>query len=171
MNEVQALIDKARELVKPHSYYEVAKRLGIATQTLSRVRNRGGTLDNEASVKLAGLLGQPEMDVITLMERERAKTPEKREFWEKRLPRIVPVVAIMGLTTGVTYVTQVVREDGLTTISQAIHYAHALRRWLRQTAYGLGRCAARMVYKGESMLDARMPLTVHRMFPLLSARQ
>lgn len=130
MNDIQALIDKARELVQPHSYYEVAQRLGIATQTLSRVRNRGGTLDNEAAVKLAALLGQPEIDVINLMERARAKTPEKKAFWEKRLPRSLPVVAIMGITTGVTQFTGAVVRD----LTPYTLCAVAVRRWIRQTA-------------------------------------
>lgn len=99
-----ALIDKARTLCQPPTYYRLAKKLEIGHQTLSRVRNRGGTLDNEAATRLAELLGQPPMDVIAIMESERAKTPEKKAFWERRLPRFVPVVASLGIITGVTYV-------------------------------------------------------------------
>jgi hypothetical protein len=147
MNDIQTLIDKARQIVQPHSYYEVARRLGIATQTLSRVRNRGGTLDNEAAVKLAALLGQPELDVIALMERERAKTPEKKAFWESRLPRGMPVVAYLGIITGVTCVTAkayLLQE----VIRHAIHYAQYLYMRTGQTAYGLGRYAPKIGLQG-----------------------
>jgi transcriptional regulator with XRE-family HTH domain len=82
MRESLSLIDKARELCEPPSWYQLAKRLGVNHATLSRVINRGGTLDNESCVKLAALLGTPVIDVIAVMEKDRARTPKKREFWE-----------------------------------------------------------------------------------------
>jgi hypothetical protein len=117
------LIDKARSLCSPPTYYRLAKQLKIGHQTLSRVRNRGGTLDNEAATRLAELLGQAPMDVIAIMEAERAKTPEKKAFWENRLPRVMPLVAYLGIISGVNHVTEV-RAEGLTTTSQLIHYAY-----------------------------------------------
>lgn len=133
-----ALIDKARSLCVPSTDYQLAKKLGISHATLSRCRHRNGTLDNEAATKLADLLQQDRYEVIAIMEAERARTPEKKAFWESQLPRLLPVVALLGITTGVTCITeQVVRP--VDTV-----YIMRIRRWLRalgQTACGLGRCA------------------------------
>lgn len=101
------LIDKARSLCIPQTDYQLAKRLGINHATISRCRHRGGTLDNEAATRLAELLAQDPMDVIAIMESERAKTPEKKAFWENRLPRVMPLVAYLGIISGVTHVTEV----------------------------------------------------------------
>lgn len=132
-----ALIDKARSLCEPPTDYQLAKRLGINHATLSRCRHRGGTLDNEAASKLADLLGQDRYTVIAVMEVERAKTPQKKAFWEQQLPRVMPVVAALGITAGVTYITV----KGLTTveaISRLIHYAKYLYiRPVRRTGFAL----------------------------------
>lgn len=143
-----ALIDKARTLCAPPTDYQLAKRLGINQATVSRCRNRGGTLDNEASTRLAELLGQDPYDVIAIMELERAKTPEKKAFWESKLPRLVPLVAYLGIISGVTQFTDS-SAKGLTITSPFIHYAKWLRFLLRRIttpraadgALRLGGCA------------------------------
>lgn len=116
------LIDKAKTLCQPPTDYKLAKQLGIATQTISRMRHKNGTLDNEAATKLAELLGQDPYDVIAVMELERAKTPEKKAFWERKLPRFLPLVAHVGIISGVSYVTS---KAVLTSevVRQLIHYA------------------------------------------------
>lgn len=139
------LIDKARSMCSPPTDYQLAKRLGISHATISRCRRKGGTLDNEAASRLADLLGQDPYDVIAIMEVERAKDPEKRAFWESKLPRLVPVVAILGIITGVTPVTgRANYQEGTT--SPAIHYAQYVWRVLRRKMFGdaaarLGCCA------------------------------
>lgn len=147
-----SLIDKARTMCEPPTDYQLAKRLHISHATISRCRHRRGTLDNEAATRLAELLGQEPYDVIAVMELERAKDPKKRAFWESKLPRIVPVVAYLGIITGVTQFTSS-EAKGLTTVSQLIHYAQLFARWavsrwhmLRQTGFALG-LRPRMVYK------------------------
>lgn len=117
------ILDKAREMCAPPTWYALAKRLHVQNSTLTRCRLHGGTLDNEASYRLAELLGQEPMDVIRIMEYERARDPEKRAFWEKQLPRVLPVVAYLGIITGT--VTQLT-PAGTEVVEQAIHYA----QWL-----------------------------------------
>lgn len=126
-----ALIDKARTMCSPPTDYQLAKRLGLHTATLSRMRNRGGTLDNEAATRLAELLGQEPYDVIAIMEVERAKDPKKRAFWESKLPRLVPVVASLGIATGVTYITMKAPAP-LEVVRHLIHYAQSLYMRTRQ---------------------------------------
>lgn len=112
------LLDRAKALCLPPTDYQLAKRLGINDATISRCRRKNGTLDNEAAVRLARLLEQDPLTIIAVMETERAKTPEKKAFWENQLPRLLPMVATLGITIGVTHVSEVVRHF--------IHYAHWL---------------------------------------------
>lgn len=154
------LIDKAKSLCSPPTDYQLAKRLGISHATISRCRRKNGTLDNEAALRLARLLEQDPLEVIAIMETERAKTPEKKAFWENQLPRIVPVVAYLGTIIGVTYVSEGPRLTTLL-VRHLIHYAQYLYirtaksrlelrlRRLRQTRYALGRSAAKIVLRGE----------------------
>lgn len=139
------LIDKARSLCTPPTDYELAKRLGIKSSTISRCRRRGGTFDNEAALRLAQFLGQPPLDVIAIMEAERATTPEKRRFWENQLPRCLPLVAIVGAVSGLLTTIPV---NSLYIMRSRLRRA-ATSRWhmLRQTGYALGRYAPRMVYE------------------------
>lgn len=160
------LIDKARTMCAPATDYQLAKRLGIKQQTISRCRMKGGTLDNEAATRLAELLGQEPYDVIAIMEVERAKDPKKRAFWESKLPRLVPVVAILGITAGVTNFT-----DGVVRQLDELYIMRSrIRRWLGLTAFGLGRYAPRTVYKGKSLSAILRPFT-WQASPVLSVLQ
>lgn len=89
-----ALLDKARDLCSPPTDYRLAKVLGISNSTISRCRQRGGTLDNEAAARLAAFLEQDFKTVVSLIELDRAKSPKSREFWEKLAPRMVPSLVI-----------------------------------------------------------------------------
>lgn len=134
------MLDKAREMCSPASWYELAKRLHVKNSTLTRCRLHGGTLDNEAAYRLAQLLGQDPLDVIRVMEYERARDPDKRAFWEKQLPRLVPVVAILGIITGVNHIT----DGGPQLASYSANNLYIMRSAMRRLWGLLTRRAARM---------------------------
>jgi ABC-type Fe3+ transport system permease subunit len=139
MTNTEKLLDKARRLCKPDTWYALAKRLGISQQRLSNCRTRHATLNNEAAFKLAALLRMPVADVIAYMEEDRAKAADDEEratFWSHQLPRVLPAIAIGtalllavpgDLIAGPTKLT-----SNITTLL-AIHYAN-FRRWLRNRA-------------------------------------
>lgn len=144
------IAEKIRATTETGTNYATAKALGISQSNLKQILDGSRNLGIEACVRAAELLKQPLSEIIAEVEMSRAHSPEKKAFWEKRLPRILPAVAIWGLIAGVNQFTGVVRGEGLTTVSQAIHYAYWRRRLgLRllarillpipgRTAYGLG---------------------------------
>lgn len=171
-----ALAEKVRERTNTGTDYAVAKALGISQSNLAKILEGKRGFGNEACFRAAEILGQDPKDIIAELELHRAG-PDKKQFWEKRLPRILPAVAIWGLAAGVTHVTlddsPVVR-NGLTTTLHAIHYAHValfILTVLGLTAFGLGRYAAKMVYKVKSALEARMVPTAQETAPVRSWRQ
>lgn len=94
MTHTIQLLDKARDLCSPPTDYQLAKVLGLSRQTISRCRNHGGTLDNKAVRDLARFLEQPFETVLALVELDREKDPQRRSYWEKVAPRVVPSLVV-----------------------------------------------------------------------------
>lgn len=97
MNNTQQLLDRAREMCQPPTWYRLAKCTGIRQQQISRCVAQGKTLDNKSVWKLAKFIGQPLGDVLALVELDRAKKPSDRNFWEHVAPRILPSLVIAVL--------------------------------------------------------------------------
>ena len=100
MRNTTALLDRAKRLCEPPTDYQLAKRLGISAQRLSNWRRREQTPDNEGAWKIAEILGPPIPEVIAYIEEDRAKTPEERERWTARLPRLLSALAIAAWIAG-----------------------------------------------------------------------
>lgn len=91
---VELLLERARLLCDPPTWYQLAKRTGIAETTISRCRRRGGTLGDINAWKLAQLLGLDAQTVLAYMAEDRAQDQKTREFWRHQLPRLLPAIAI-----------------------------------------------------------------------------
>lgn len=94
MNNTQALLDKARELCSPPTWYRLAKASGISQPQISRAVATGKTLDNKSVWKLAKFIGQDFEQVLSLVELDRAKKEKDREFWERIAPRVLPSLVV-----------------------------------------------------------------------------
>lgn len=94
MNNTQALLDKARELCSPPTWYRLSKATGIPQPQVSRCIAQGKTLDNKSVWKLAKFIGQDFEQVLSLVEIDRAKKEKDREFWERIAPRVLPSLVV-----------------------------------------------------------------------------
>jgi transcriptional regulator with XRE-family HTH domain len=94
--------------------YAVSRALGISQSNLKRVLEGKRNLGTESCVRAAELLRLPVTEVLAEVGVESAKTPEKKAFWEKRLPRILPTLVAWGAGVGALTTHEVLR---------AIHYA------------------------------------------------
>jgi hypothetical protein len=123
MTNTLALLERARALCDPPSWWELHKRTGIAQPTISRCVKHGGTLDNRGAFALAQLLDMAPAVVVAYCEEDRAKTDEQRAFWRRFLPRLLSAAGLaLGLIT-----TQGPSAPAAGT-SQAIHSTNRLRR-------------------------------------------
>lgn len=144
----QELLDKARSLCSPPTDYELAKRLGISKQTISRCRRHAGTLDNEGMVRLARFLEQDIETIMPLIELDRVKDDKSRAFWEKLAPRLVPSLVIGLLAAAAPgrseAVSPVSIRDATSSyvVEQLIHYAKYVLGWVRR-ARSLSRASYR----------------------------
>ena len=75
-----ALLERARKLCEPQTWYQVSKRTGIKEATISRCRLHRKTLSNINAYKLAKLVGLDPKDVMAYMEEDRAKDDATREW-------------------------------------------------------------------------------------------
>jgi hypothetical protein len=94
---VIALLERARTLCDPPSWYQLAKRTDIAEATLTRCRRHNGTLGDINAVKLAKFLGMDPATVMAYMAEDRAQDDETRQFWTAQLPRLLPSVALASV--------------------------------------------------------------------------
>lgn len=71
-------IDRVKKHCGIESDYAAAKLLGLGKQTISTYRAKGSTLDENASLSVARLLGIAPAGVVLDQAAERVKTPEVR---------------------------------------------------------------------------------------------
>lgn len=131
-----ALLERARKLCDPPTWYQLAKRTGINEATISRCRVHAKTLNNTNAYKLAHVLQMDPKDVMAYMEEDRAKDETTRAFWSHQLPRLVPSIAIAvatslavsnggSLIAGTRALQQMSKHAALQLL-HPIHYAHRL---------------------------------------------
>lgn len=83
MNAVEWL-DKAKEKLKLDSDYKLAKIIGINASSISNIRKRDAGIDNYIASRLEDILEIRQMTVIIDLEKQKAKTKERKEYWEKK---------------------------------------------------------------------------------------
>lgn len=71
-------IDRVKSVRGIESDYAAAKALGITKQAISTYRAKGSTLDENAAISVAKLLGIPPAGVVLDQAAERTKWPEVR---------------------------------------------------------------------------------------------
>jgi hypothetical protein len=94
-----ALLERARKMCEPPTWYQLAKRTSIAEGTISRCRVHGKTLGDINAWKLAQLIGMDAKDVMAYMAEDRAQDEKTKTFWEHQLPRLLPPIAIASAGT------------------------------------------------------------------------
>lgn len=134
-----ALLDRARKMCDPPTWYRLSKMTGIKHATISRVRVHGKTLGDINAWKLAKFLGMDAKDVMAYGAEDRAQDDKTRGFWEQQLPRLLSTVAIAlalgSSANGGPLTVEKGSASGSSPISQPIYYAKSkLRAWLRHLA-------------------------------------
>lgn len=124
-----AIAEAVRKTTDTATDYAVAKALGISQSNLKQVLAGKRSLGIEALFRAAALLDKTERELFAEVQFHSAKTPEKKAFWEKYRPRLLPAVAIWGCIAGVMGFTVPKAEASNYLVTKNIHYAH--RRWMR----------------------------------------
>jgi hypothetical protein len=89
-----ALLERARGICDPPTWYRLSKNTGIKAATLSRCMVQGKTLGDINAWKLARFLGMEAKDVMAYMAEDRAQDEPTKRFWGSQLPRLLSAAAI-----------------------------------------------------------------------------
>lgn len=81
MKNTVELLDAVRQRRGLTSDYQLAKLLEMSPNRVSNWRTGKNTMDNVAAMKIAELLERPALEVIALVEAERARDTKQRNFW------------------------------------------------------------------------------------------
>jgi len=77
-------LDKAKQKLKVESDYRLSKIIGIGNGALANIRKRKNGMDNYVASRLEDILELERMTVIIDMEIQKAKSEEKKRYWEKK---------------------------------------------------------------------------------------
>lgn len=77
-------LDKAKQKLKVESDYKLAKIIGIGNGAIANIRRRNNGMDNYVASRLEDILELERMTVIIDMELQKAKSEDKKQYWQKK---------------------------------------------------------------------------------------
>ncbi|WP_139799055.1 helix-turn-helix domain-containing protein [Andreprevotia lacus] len=83
MENLEEIIEEAKKASGCESYSDLARKLGVTHGTVSHWRTGRSTPDAYALMELQKLLKIDARQLLAIIEAERAKTEERRGYWEE----------------------------------------------------------------------------------------
>lgn len=103
MQNIDEILDAAQKAIGKDSDRQLAIAIGVTPQTISHYRKRISTPDNYAIVQLAKLLGKSPLELLGIIEAEKAKTEERKEYWSDFLNGLLDTTKKLGVIGVITY--------------------------------------------------------------------
>jgi transcriptional regulator with XRE-family HTH domain len=97
MKTTRELLEAARLLCEPPTYYRLAKVLGVSRQAMTKYRQGAGTFEDAVALRVAELLGLDAGYLLACMSAERESRPAVRQVWEKVAEGLALVLFGAGL--------------------------------------------------------------------------
>lgn len=94
MRNQSLLIARALALPFIRTKVQLARRLEMGDADLRRVERGDANFTPRQVVRLGEVLGQPWPELLVLVQEDRAKTDDEREFWRRLGPRVVATAAL-----------------------------------------------------------------------------
>lgn len=83
MKTLDDVLDAALKKIGKESDRQLSIALGVTASTLSNWRTRKSTPDAYGLMELQKILGIDAREILAIIEAERAKTEERRSYWEE----------------------------------------------------------------------------------------
>jgi plasmid maintenance system antidote protein VapI len=90
MNHSLEIVEAVRAKTATRTNYATAKALGIAQNTLNHVLKGDRNLSNKSILKASELLGRDFKGMLILVESDRARSDEEKEYWARRIALLEP---------------------------------------------------------------------------------
>jgi plasmid maintenance system antidote protein VapI len=132
MTNTLHLIERLRRTLPRPTNYALAKALGLSQTTIKNVLAGKHGLGPKPVIRLAELLQIDARDVLVLIEQDKARTPEDKEFWGRRSPRITASIALAAALAlaGTSKVTSAIAGQ-INSLTLTRYTLCAVRRFLR----------------------------------------
>lgn len=137
MKNIDEILDAAQKAIGKESDRQLALAIGVTPQTISHYRKRISTPDNFAIVQLAKLLGRSPLEILGIIEGEKAKTDERKEYWQDFLAGLLDTtkkLSAIGAVTcaGFTATTCPADAQQMSQTSQSNSSVYYVKRLLRR---------------------------------------
>ncbi len=118
MSNIVNLLERVRTHLPKASDYALAKALHMQQSNLRKALQGKQGLGIKAIVRASEITGMDAKEVAAIVECERAKDPDEKEFWRVRSPRIsAAIVTALALFAAVNHKDVQAFESGKTGIS------------------------------------------------------
>jgi len=87
------VVEAVRARCPTRTNYAVAKALGITQGQLNRVLRSDINLSNKAVLKASELLGRDLKVMLIMIEGDRARSDDEKEYWQRRIDQIAATLA------------------------------------------------------------------------------
>lgn len=98
-----AYLDAVKAQLNINSDYELAKRLKVGNGYIVMIRSGERPVPLDMAFKIAITLELDPSSVVADLEEQRAKNPERREFWRGFLSRAMTVTAVIMCTLALNF--------------------------------------------------------------------
>ena len=114
METLDEIINEAIKRLDKQNDSQLAKAIGVTHVTIHNWRTRRSTPDNYAIVQLAKLLGRSPMEILGIIEAEKAKSEERKEYWQDFLAGLLDTtrkLSAIGALTLASYTTGIPKAE------------------------------------------------------------
>lgn len=103
MNNTNELLDAAKRATGIESDRQLAKAIGVSPQALNSWRKGDSHPDSFAVVQIAKILNRSPLEILGIVEAGKAKTEERREYWQDFLSGLLDTTKKLGVIAVLTY--------------------------------------------------------------------
>jgi len=89
--KISEYLDKAKAVTGSDG--KTAEKIGVTKQAVSNWRQGTSHPDAHACANLADIIGAEELEIVAVNGMETEKTPERREYWKKKLAELGGIAA------------------------------------------------------------------------------
>ena len=136
MQTLDEVLNAAIKRLEKQNDSSLARAIGVTHVTVHNWRTRRSTPDNFALVQLAKILGRSPLELLGIIEGEKAKTDERKEYWQDFLAGLLETtkkLGVIGVITCASFTATTPRADAQqTTLKAETGNVYYVKRLLRR---------------------------------------
>lgn len=139
MENTNDVLNAAKAATGLDSDSKLAKKIGVSPQALNQWRQGTSHPDSYAVVQLAKLLNRSPLEILGIVEAGKAKTEERKEYWQDFLSGLLDTskkLGVIGAITCASFTATTPRADAQPTTLKAEAGMYIMLKRLLRRALG-----------------------------------